>query len=398
MLTIGHSYRLTGATQEFFGETQLSFLVEEMDLGTSTVPAPLTVSVARAVLDTCDYASALDDAEDHEGQLVRLALVKVVQRSPTLPTNGFHVADPVAGDTIFVENFNGVLTPLVRPDIGSTANIVGVLHYSAGSFRVCPRGYNDIEVVAFEGAPIYDRLLIPVDDPRGATAGLTVKVTSLGGATTLDLSSRVIRSIDGTPVDTTDVPMIVSAGGGTAELCNASCQNVTCASLGNGLSCFTLGIGPVGSVGLFCICGTIREMPAGGAGYATTYTIEPLPGSMPELATQDDSLTVVGTQTVSVSQPGAPTNLARLFEPIPNPANSTTRLRFLLARESDVSLEVMEVTGRRVAQLASGRYSAGAHEILWSPRSAAHPVPAGMYFVRLRAGRGVQVQRVLLLK
>jgi hypothetical protein len=101
---------------------------------------------------------------------------------------------------------------------------------------------------------------------------------------------------------------------------------------------------------------------------------------------------------VNVSQPGAPTNLVHLFEPIPNPVNTTTRLRFLLARESDVSLEVMEVTGRRVAQLASGRYSAGAHEIFWSPRSAAHPVPAGMYFVRLRAGNGAQVQRVLLLR
>jgi hypothetical protein len=144
VLTIGNRYRLVGQVQEFFGESEFSNIIEAVDLGASSVPAPKLISVIQAARDTCDYSNALSDGEDFEGRLVKLGAVKVVQRFLTPPTNGFHVCDQSYPDTIFVENFNGVLTPLVAPTLGHVILLTGVVHYSGGSFRIIPRGYSDI--------------------------------------------------------------------------------------------------------------------------------------------------------------------------------------------------------------------------------------------------------------
>ncbi|HXS83374.1 MAG TPA: FlgD immunoglobulin-like domain containing protein [Methylomirabilota bacterium] len=144
VLTTGNKYRLVGQVQEFFGETEFSNIIEATDQGAAGVPAPKLIAVIQASRDTCDFTNTLKDGEDYEGRLVTLGAVKVVQRFLTPPTNGFHVADQSFPDTIFVENFNGVLTPLNAPTLGHVVNLTGVVHYSGGSFRIVPRGYSDI--------------------------------------------------------------------------------------------------------------------------------------------------------------------------------------------------------------------------------------------------------------
>ncbi len=145
VLTIGNQYRLTGQIQEFFGETEFSNINEVADLGASSVPAPVIVSVGNVARDTCDFSNAFTDGEEYEGRLVRVTNAKVVQRFLTLPTNGFHIVDlSTHPDTIFVENFNAVLTPLVAPPLGDLVTITGTVHYSGASFRIVPRNYGDI--------------------------------------------------------------------------------------------------------------------------------------------------------------------------------------------------------------------------------------------------------------
>jgi hypothetical protein len=150
VLTLGHKWRLVGQVQEFFGETEFSNIIDAADVGAATIQSAKTITVAQANRDTCDYVNALDDGEDYEGRLVKLPFVKVVQRFSPLPTNGFHVADQSYPDTIFVENFNGVLgasggpPPVWAPALGSVVSITGVVHYSGGSFRIIPRATSDI--------------------------------------------------------------------------------------------------------------------------------------------------------------------------------------------------------------------------------------------------------------
>ena len=150
-LNIGERYRLSGAIQEFFGETEFSFISEVASLGAQAVPSPVTVTVNWARVDTCDFSNALVDGEHFEGRLMKVEYVKVVQRFNPLPTNGFHIADQSFPDTIFVENFNGAMNPFVAPALGSLVHVTGVGHYSGGSFRIIPRNNADVVVVGTAG-------------------------------------------------------------------------------------------------------------------------------------------------------------------------------------------------------------------------------------------------------
>lgn len=71
----------------------------------------------------------------------------------------------------------------------------------------------------------------------------------------------------------------------------------------------------------------------------------------------------------------------------PNPVQAGTRVSFTLARVAEVELAVFDPAGRRIATLASGSMSAGAHAIRWDGvREDGARMEAGVYFVKLRVG------------
>ncbi len=96
--------------------------------------------------------------------------------------------------------------------------------------------------------------------------------------------------------------------------------------------------------------------------------------------------------TAGVSQLPAPGGL-RLLAPSPNPLCGFATLVYTLPRAGDVSLDVYDVRGRRVATPVSGRQPAGSHHAAWD----ASRVPAGMYFVDLRFGGERSSRRVLVI-
>jgi subtilisin family serine protease len=66
----------------------------------------------------------------------------------------------------------------------------------------------------------------------------------------------------------------------------------------------------------------------------------------------------------------------------PNPTNGVARIDFALPREADVSLKILDIQGRVVADLASGLHQAGRYQATWSGDSQRGRVPAGLYFVQ----------------
>lgn len=98
---------------------------------------------------------------------------------------------------------------------------------------------------------------------------------------------------------------------------------------------------------------------------------------------------VVGTDDAPEAS-GAP----RLGPAAPNPFSGVTTLTYRLAAPGAVRLDVLDVTGRRVATLADGPQAAGAHTV----RFDASGLSNGVYLVRLQAGDAVQVRRVLLTR
>lgn len=71
----------------------------------------------------------------------------------------------------------------------------------------------------------------------------------------------------------------------------------------------------------------------------------------------------------------------------PNPAGTTTIIRFDLPVPSPVRLEVFDLLGRRVATVAEAVYSAGEHRAEWDLRDVnGGRVRSGVYMVRMLAG------------
>lgn len=80
-----------------------------------------------------------------------------------------------------------------------------------------------------------------------------------------------------------------------------------------------------------------------------------------------------------------------------NPTDRLTTIEYVLPRDGEVVLTVHDVTGREVARLDRGIRSAGSHRLDWSLGSnLGAPVPAGVYFVRLRHDGAQRVRTVIV--
>ena len=82
----------------------------------------------------------------------------------------------------------------------------------------------------------------------------------------------------------------------------------------------------------------------------------------------------------------------------PNPAHRQTRMRFGVPRSAHVSLDVYDVSGRRVAKVADRTFEPGYHELSWSGTGDMGSVPSGIYFMRFAAGEAVMTRRFVLIR
>ncbi|MEE9457601.1 MAG: T9SS type A sorting domain-containing protein [bacterium] len=84
----------------------------------------------------------------------------------------------------------------------------------------------------------------------------------------------------------------------------------------------------------------------------------------------------------------------RLAQNFPNPARETTTIAFTLAEAGDVTLEVFDLSGRKVATVAEGHRRVGENEATLDASTLA----AGVYIYRLRAGDKVAAKRLAVVK
>ena len=102
--------------------------------------------------------------------------------------------------------------------------------------------------------------------------------------------------------------------------------------------------------------------------------------------------TVVATPT---ARPAALT-LSRGF---PNPFNASVQIQYSLPTAAATSVQVYDLLGQPVRQLADDPATAGWHVVSWDGRdSAGRPVASGPYLVVLRSGDQQRVEKVLLLR
>ncbi len=83
-----------------------------------------------------------------------------------------------------------------------------------------------------------------------------------------------------------------------------------------------------------------------------------------------------------------------LMQNYPNPFNPETKIRYVLPKQSNVTLTVYSVTGSRIMTLDSGIKSEGEHEIQFS----AINLPSGIYYYELVAGSFRQMRKAVIIK
>ena len=89
-----------------------------------------------------------------------------------------------------------------------------------------------------------------------------------------------------------------------------------------------------------------------------------------------------------------------LFQNYPNPFNPTTTISFSVAQTSPfVNLEIFNIKGQKVRSLINQNMEAGRHSIVWNGTNDNNQsVSSGIYFYKLRSGKFISTQKMILLK
>ncbi|RKZ29327.1 hypothetical protein DRQ29_00105, partial [bacterium] len=92
-------------------------------------------------------------------------------------------------------------------------------------------------------------------------------------------------------------------------------------------------------------------------------------------------------------------NRYELIKNTPNPFNSSTAIEFGIPKKCVVSLDILDVSGRVIRNLASREFDSGWHKIVWDGKNdAGENMPSGVYLYRLRAGDFVSMKKMVLVK
>jgi hypothetical protein len=92
--------------------------------------------------------------------------------------------------------------------------------------------------------------------------------------------------------------------------------------------------------------------------------------------------------------PTAGSDRPTLGQNSPNPFNPATTIEYVLPQQTQVSLEVYNVVGQRVAQLVDGVQSAGSHRVVFDARDLA----SGVYLYRLQTPASVLTKKLVVVK
>jgi len=95
----------------------------------------------------------------------------------------------------------------------------------------------------------------------------------------------------------------------------------------------------------------------------------------------------------------APQSGNTLYQNFPNPFNTTTTLKFVLAKPGYISITVYDLQGRAITQLVSQPMGVGIHSKIWNGKNnAGSKMPSGIYFARLHSTGLIKNIKMILLK
>ena len=83
----------------------------------------------------------------------------------------------------------------------------------------------------------------------------------------------------------------------------------------------------------------------------------------------------------------------------PNPCNPTTNIVYHIPEKSHVTIQVLDMTGRRIETLVDASEEVGTRNLSWSPRNASGaPLPSGVYFIHMIVGNITHCKKVMIVR
>jgi hypothetical protein len=84
----------------------------------------------------------------------------------------------------------------------------------------------------------------------------------------------------------------------------------------------------------------------------------------------------------------------KLCQNYPNPFNPSTKIKYLIPKQSVVRLSVYDIQGREIMTLVNERQNPGTYEV----KLGAMRLSSGVYFYKLSTGEFVDVKKLVLVK
>jgi hypothetical protein len=88
-----------------------------------------------------------------------------------------------------------------------------------------------------------------------------------------------------------------------------------------------------------------------------------------------------------------------LMQNYPNPFNGETNIKYRVAKESNVKLEIFNVLGQRIRTLVNEQKSPGYYSVKWDSKNDSGGImDSGIYFIRLISNNFSETKKILMLK
>jgi hypothetical protein len=145
---------------------------------------------------------------------------------------------------------------------------------------------------------------------------------------------------------------------------------------------------------LFCAPLSCEAAPSSDGGYSVS-TASPC---LPDANVCNAAIGAPGAMCLASASPATPPRLSTLaIRAFPNPFRERATISFVTASPALVDISIYRADGRLVRALArETAYAAGEHDVDWDGRdSRARRAAAGIYFVRVSAGRRHVTERLV---